>query len=165
MSKTNPITAQELQMLESGAEFKPTTTDRLTLNLQLCYEQSETPPVGASVVTSKIIQPSEEEAYRRKLKIKESSVPLDLGWLLGENITAVFLENYRPPHKLTPSPEEREEAEAAVLRVSLGDEVSNSILVFPGSFLFFKPEDPSKVRLSSPSGASLVVQSLIIPAG
>lgn len=98
----------------------PRTRARVTVVESVYYQMPGKAAVGPETARYTEMIDTEEFAYSRTVKIYDTWVRLDLGWLEGKRCYMLKLQNttHRPP-STTPSPEELREHESRVLEYGI----------------------------------------------
>ena len=155
------ITIEQLEQLAVKTSFALEEMDRITARLDFYYERFNEDPVYSSHVLEALIPQSEEEVYKRKMKVNEEWEQFDTGWL--DTVSYVLIKNGRKVFSVNPEPEEKEQdnIKSILVRYEEGDPIFE---IDKGSFLLFKPIDVTKIQISSPNGPTKV-DLIVMPLG
>lgn len=156
---TGRVYPDNITRIDDIAAVVPTTRpddshDRITANLQFYFEQIGEEPVGFESRFSGVVPHTDEEPWQRKFKAGPEWEPLKLGYLEGENVGVVIIENRAGMGLQTkPTEEERESIQKQVMRVAY-DASSPGFLIRPGRFMFVEPADAAKLIIRSEHGTT-----------
>lgn len=120
--------------------------DRLTLTLNLVHQPRGEQPSGLNIVTSKLLETS-EELYTRRITVGPEWQPIRLGDFPAEKVGRVAIYNLEGKGLSSqPSPEEKALAASKIVEVAyLGDD--KGWLVEPGWPFTGCPSDVLSIRL------------------
>jgi hypothetical protein len=156
--------ATTIEQLEAIA-VKPSDAledyDRITARLDFYYEKFNENPIYSSHVLEAVLPQSEEDVYKRKVKVDQDWIAIDTGWL--ENVSYILIKNTKKAYSVHPSKEEQDsdKNKNILVRYDKGDPL---FTIDKGSFLLFKPMDVTKIQISSPEG-STKVELIVMPLG
>ena len=141
----------------------PRKLNRLTITTMLHHEQTGSPPSSISARMSVHLS-AEEEPYQRRRTATTAWVPLELGWLEDESVSAVVIENLEDRDRsLRDLSQELSAGRQKALCVSYDENVSRSFFVYPGGFLPLFPSD-AKALLVRAYSDEVVFRVNVFPA-
>lgn len=129
---------------------------RLTVTYRIYHQLNNEDPTQVSDAYARPLQHDDEPYQRRKLKVgNQARIPLDCGWLQGEQAGCFVIENTSgQDSEIYPTEDERREINQRVIRVFLSPGDTSGLFVPPGQSRFIQPFDTREVRLISAHGTA-----------
>jgi hypothetical protein len=132
--------------------------DRVTLVINLHFEQENENPLTTVISTSKFLETKGQQPYVRKFLIGKDWVDLDDGKLWLEETGLVLIENQTGNRMaVLPDDEELKSIEASIL------ELSNGLLIRPSLPFLGELTDLSQIKMRSLGEKPTKVQITIFP--
>jgi len=130
--------------------------DRLTVKLEVYYEQSEFDPAQVSCSFVQLLPQSQDQIYVRRILVGPEWQALDIGWV--KEVGFILVENRPKRFQAMPTEEEQAEVEKKVL--SIRNSEASEWPIASGAFFFGKPQDISTVQIRCLSGETQAVVNI-----
>jgi len=157
-------TKEEVEASDAPIVFDvPTKTrkpfPRISANVSLYHSLPNENPTRTQGLFSCYLK-SEEEPYRRRLKITDEWHQLDLGWV-GQDCSYIIVENVLPKPIRTQAPEPSEEIPDGMVYLGFGLDHSIVFRLPPGHMQYFWPEKPVEPWIRCESGETRIEITVI----
>jgi hypothetical protein len=158
MSESSPWTdRRDASMTDAHA----LTKSRIVVKETVYFQPSGDGPISVENGWSAWLA-TDEQPYCRRMKVEESWVPLDMGWL--EDCSLIHLHNPAPTFQVNPTDEEKREASSRIVQIGVmpalplqSEQPTPFAVLSPGTSMHLSPFDAksllvrclhSEVRLS-----------------